>query len=215
MSYLENDGQHTTIIRKCKDFHSVYTSTEDTSVISGDIIYHVKVKDIDSEFVVWRENHEKKSKFQGSFFDIIDRDSTKMLVKFKSYPSFVRYDCVDELNASILHLVCYFGLSEFVKDFITHENCRRPGNFSYTPLHYACMTPINPMRPGDLKTIQEILKVSGPEACADKSIHGYHPLNYSHNDEVIQYLQEIESQLPISSDNQRHDMATSLITNSF
>ena len=201
MTFSTKDSQHKRIIKHFNDFHSAYQciTTGDTSVNEEEIIYQVKLKYIDPEFVVWRENNVMKSKFKGNFFDIIDRDSTKTLVKFKSFPSFVRYDCLDELNASILHLVCYFGLSEFVEDFISHGNCRRPGNFSYTPLHYGCMNPMNPMRPGDLKTIQEILKVAGPEACTDKSLHGYHPINYTHNDEVVQYLQKVESQLPNDS----------------
>ena len=181
----------------CSDFHNAYsrlTSSEE-NMNEEEVLCQVKVQDIDSSFGVWRENKELKSKYNGNFFNVIDRDSTKTLVKFKSYPAFVRYDCADELNASILHLVCYFGLSEFVADFISPQNCRRPGNFSYTPLHYACMNPMNPMRPGDLKTIQEILKVAGPEACTDRSIHGFYPINYTHNDEVVQYLQEVESQL--------------------
>jgi hypothetical protein len=193
---MESNEEKTNVIL-CSDFNDAYSrfTTSEENVNEEEVLYQVKVQDIDSSFGVWRENKELKSKYNGNFFNILHGDSTKTLVKFKSYPAFVRYECVDELNASILHLVCYFGLSEFVEDFVSPENCRRPGNFSYTPLHYACMNPMNPMRPGDLKTIQEIIKVAGAEACTDRSIHGFYPINYTHNDEVVQYLQEVESQL--------------------
>lgn len=193
---MESNEEKTNIII-CSDFNYAYSrlTASEENMNEEEVLCQVKVQDIDSFFDVWRENKELKSKYNGNFFNVLDRDSTKLLVKFKSYPAFVRYECVDELNASILHLVCYFGLSEFVEDFVSPENCRRPGNFSYTPLHYACMNPMNPMRPGDLKTIQEIIKVAGSEACTDRSIHGFYPINYTHNDEAVQYLQEVESQL--------------------
>lgn len=193
---MESNNGKTNII-VCNDFHDAYYRlTNGTENNNGtDSLYEVKVHGIDSTFSAWRENSELKSKYNGNFFDIIDRDSTKTLVRFKSFPAFVRYDCVDELNASILHLVCYFGLSEFVEDFISPQNCRRPGNFSYTPLHYACMNPMNTMGPGDLKTLQEILKVAGSDACTDRSIHGYYPVNYTHNDDIFEFLQEVESHL--------------------
>ena len=188
-------------ITACKDFFVAYRSitANNNNVKGDDVKYQVKVRDIPHRFLVWSENDEIKSKFQGNFFDIINKDSTKILVQFKSFPSFVRYDCIDELNASILHLVCYFGLSDFVEDFIQLENCRRPGNFSYTPLHYACMNPMNPLRPGDLNTIQEIIKVAGPQACLDRSLHGYYPINYTHNEDAIQYLYEIGSHVQLDS----------------
>ena len=186
------DGQKRNII-PCKDFNSAYQGLTTGVASEGEEeVYEVKIKDGDHTFMIWREKDEVKSMFQGNLFDIIDRDSTKLLVKFKSSPSFVRYDCVDELNASILHLVCYHGLSEFVEDFISSENCRRPGNFLYTPLHYACMNAFNG---GAIKTVQKIIKVAGPEACADRSLHGYCPIDYTHNDDVLEYLQELESQM--------------------
>ena len=191
---MENKDIQKPIIfgKSFRDAYDLLTTNEETDKV---VYYQVKIQGINSNFTVWMENNEVKAKFDGNFFDIINSDSTKTLVQFKKYPSFVRYDCVDELNASILHLVCYFGLAEFVEDFISKENCRRPGNFLYTPLHYACMNPMNPFRPGDLETVQEVIKVAGPEAFGDRSMHGYFPINYTHNEEVIDYLQEIGSQL--------------------
>ena len=179
----------------CKDFLDAYDLLTTDKETGNEVYYQVKIQGIDTAFIVWLEDNKVRSKFEGNFFDIINSDSTKTLVKFKKYPSFVRYDCVDELNASLLHLVCYFGLAEFVEDFISKDNCRRPGNFSYTPLHYACMNPMNPFRPGDLETVQEVIKVAGQEAFGDRSMHGYFPINYTHNEGVIDYLHEIGSQL--------------------
>ena len=164
-----------------KDFRDAYGSLTKGNESEQSVSYQVRLPDLKANFIVWKENDKVKSKFQGNFFNIINRTSTKTLVQFKKYPSFVRYDCVDELNASILHLVCYYGLAEFVEDFISKENCRRPGNFLYTPLHYACMNPMNPFSPGDLETVQEVIKVAGNEAFGDRSLHGYFPINYTHN----------------------------------
>ena len=182
-------------IIQCKDFCDAYDKLTQGKEKEEGVYYQVRLPDLNANFIVWKENNKVKSKFQGNFFNIINRDSTKTLVQFKKYPSFVRYDCVDELNASILHLVCYFGLAEFVEDFISKENCRRPGNFLYTPLHYACMNPMNPFSPGDLETVQEVIKVAGNEAFGDQSLHGYFPINYTQNQEVIEYLNEIGSLL--------------------
>ena len=178
-----------------KDFHDAYNRLTQSKETEQGVFYQVRLSDLNANFIVWKENSKVKSKFQGNFLNIINRDSTKTLVQFKKYPSFVRYDCVDELNASILHLVCYFGLAEFVEDFISKENCRRPGNFLYTPLHYACMNPMNPFSPGDLETVQEVIKVTGKDAFGDRSLHGYFPINYTQNQEVIEYLNGIGSQL--------------------
>ena len=191
---MENIAVQKTIV-PCKDFGDAFDSIRKAKEIDQEVYYQVRKHDINANFIIWKENNEVRSKFQGNFFDIINRDSTKTLVQFKKYPDFVRYDCVDELNASILHLVCYFGLSEFVEDFISKKNCRRPGNFSYTPLHYACMNPMNPFSPGDLETVQEVIKVAGSEAFGDRSIHGYFPINYTHNEKVIEYLEQIGLQL--------------------
>ena len=202
MEPTTSSGEQKKHIIACKDFNSAYYSlTSGVANEDEEEVYEVQIKDVDCTFMIWRENNELKSKFQGNLFHIIYRDSysgqlplitTKTLIKLKSSPSFVRYDCVDELNALVLHLVCYHGIAEFVEDFISPENCRQPGNFLYTPLHYACMNPFNI---GNMKTVQEIIKVAGPEACADKSLHGYCPIDYTHNDEVVQYLQELETQI--------------------
>ena len=191
---MENSNEQKTIVY-CKDFSDAVENLTKSKDTNQDVFCQVKIQDIDAIFTIWKENNKVRSKYQGNFFDIINRDSTKTLVQFKKYPSFVRYDCVDELKASIIHLVCYFGLSEFVEDFISEDNCRRPGNFLYTPLHYACMNPMNPFSPGDLETVQEVIKVAGAGAFGDKSVHGYFPIHYTQNEKVIEYLEEMGSKL--------------------
>ena len=57
------------------------------------------------------------------------------------------------------------------------------------------MNPMNPFSPGDLETVQEVIKVAGAEAFGDRSIHGYFPINYTYNEKVIEYLEEIGLQL--------------------
>ena len=192
MANISNHDECETNVITCTDFNSAYCSlTTNADVENKEPKYDIQIKGVDSVFTVWKANKGLRSRFNGNYFDIIDSNSTELLVKLKSSPSFVRYECIDGLNALILHLVCYHGLSEFVKDFISSENCRRPANFLYTPLHYACLNPLNN---GDMKTVQEIIKVAGPQACKDKSLHGYYPIDYTTNSKLIQYLTTLESE---------------------
>ena len=193
MASIYNRDEGETNVITCTDFNSAYCNlTTDDDVENKGHKYNVQLKGIDKVFSVWKENKALRSRFNGNFFDLIDGNSTELLVKLKSSPSFIRYECTDSLNALVLHLVCYHGLSEFVRDFISSENRRRPGNFLYTPLHYACL---NPLKNGDeLKTVQEIIKVAGSQVCKDNSLHGYLPTDYTNNPELIQYLTTLEEE---------------------
>ena len=37
--------------------------------------------------------------------------------------------------------------------------------------------------------------MAGSNACTDRSIHGYYPVNYTHNDDIFEFLQEVELHL--------------------
>ena len=78
---MENIAVHKTII-SCNDFSDAFDSITKSKEI--DVYYQVKKQDINANFIIWKENNEVRSKFQGNFSTSSIGTQQKLLFSSKS-----------------------------------------------------------------------------------------------------------------------------------
>lgn len=141
----------------------------------------IVVKDSEYQFVIWKEGGEIKTRYDGDFRLIIQKDSIDLIEKLVYAPETIRFECRDNKNNLIVHVMCWRGLEKYAKHFTNKENSIICDFTGWTALHYACHS-------DNLEAVQSIFQ-NGDER-ALKIIDNYEncPIDLTDNDNVRNFL---------------------------
>ena len=141
----------------------------------------INVNDKIYEFIIWKENGIIKSKYEGDFRVIIQKDSLDLIEQLIYVPEVIRYKCRDSNENLIVHVLCSRGFSKYAKYFTDKENSVIGDITGWTALHYACHS-------DNLQAVESIFRNGDERASKIKDRHDNYPIDLTDNENVRQFL---------------------------
>ena len=145
----------------------------------------VMLHNVECGFVIWKEENRIKSKYEGDFRVIIQRNSIELIETIASLPEWLRFGCRDKHNNLLVHVICWRRLEKYVKYFLNESNSCERDCSGWIPLHYTCYS-------DNLEAVRETLINGDQHAVKVKDGLDNYPVDLTDNPAVVKLLNQIK-----------------------